>query len=334
MRDAPKIAAQALVAALEAHYAVCARALTFLALGADSSSAVYRVEAAEGAYLLKLRTGSGFSAPSLHVPHLLHAAGVLHILAPLPTLRRTLWVTVDDFALTLYPFVEGRTGVESGLSEAQWRTLGAVMQRVHAAQLPPDLLQVMPREAFVPSRRELMPALEAAVAAADFASPAQREVAAFWRTQQGVIRTLTQRADARGAHLRQASLPRVLCHADLHTWNVLVDTAQQLWLIDWDETMLAPKERDLMFVVGGIARGLVSARAAECFLQGYGSHEIDQEALVYYRYAWAVQDIAAYGESVLFLPDLSEEARAADAISFMNLFAYEGIVSLALESEG
>jgi spectinomycin phosphotransferase len=44
----------------------------------------------------------------------------------------------------------------------------------------------------------------------------------------------------------------VLCHADLHTWNVLVDGDGRLWLVDWDEAILAPRERDLMFLVGGI----------------------------------------------------------------------------------
>jgi Ser/Thr protein kinase RdoA (MazF antagonist) len=53
----------------------------------------------------------------------------------------------------------------------------------------------------------------------------------------------------------------VLCHADLHTWNVLVDSVGDLWIADWDEAVLAPRERDLMFVVGGIGHGLVTPAA-------------------------------------------------------------------------
>lgn len=32
-----------------------------------------------------------------------------------------------------------------------------------------------------------------------------------------------------------------------------------MWIVDWDEVILAPKECDLMFVVGGIGRGSVLA---------------------------------------------------------------------------
>jgi spectinomycin phosphotransferase len=115
----------------------------------------------------------------------------------------------------------------------------------------------------------------------------------------------------------------------MHTWNVLPDADAQLWLVDWDETILALKERDLMFVVGGIGGGGVGPRATECFLQGYGDTAIDPLALAYYRYAWAVQDMAAYGEEVFFTPDLGEESRRDAVHGFMVQFEPGSIVALA-----
>lgn len=334
MREPPKLADTTIMAALHAHYGISITALTFLPLGSDSASAVYRVHAADGAtYLLKVRTGEGFSVPSLVVPRYFHDQGVPHIVAPLPTSTQTLWVIVNDFALSLYPFIDGRTGADVGLSEQHWRAFGAMLKQIHTSQLTPDLLQIVPCETFTPSRRSVITDLEAAITRQAFAGPLERELAVFWHSRRDEIRTLVDRADALGRQLRQGSLPMVLCHADLHTWNVLLDTAQQLWLVDWDETILAPKERDLMFVVGGIGRDLVSPHDTACFFQGYGDTAIDPCALVYYRYAWAVQDMGAYGERVFLRPDLGEETRRDAVRGFIDMFEPGNIVAIAFASD-
>ncbi len=334
MREPPKLAEGTLRTALEAHYGLVIATLQFLPLGCDSGSAVYRVQAADRAvYLLKARAGSGFRESSLAVPWYLRNQGVPHIAAPLPTTSRALWATADGFALSLYPFIDGRLAADVGLSKEQWRTFGLVAKAIHSTRLPPDLLAIVPRETFTPSRRNLIPDLERAIAKSAFADPQERELAAFWRSRRDEIRTLVDRADALGNSLRQSSLPLVLCHADLHTWNVLVDTSQEVWLIDWDETVLAPKERDLMFVVGGIGAKLVKPDDLASFLQGYGKVTIDPCALAYYRYAWAVQDMAAYAERVLFTPDLSAESRQDAVNGFVDVLAPGSIASLALASD-
>jgi aminoglycoside phosphotransferase family enzyme len=44
------------------------------------------------------------------------------------------------------------------------------------------------------------------------------------------------------------------CHADLHTWNVLLGVDQQMWIVDCDEKMLTSKERAFidLFASGNI----------------------------------------------------------------------------------
>jgi spectinomycin phosphotransferase len=257
-----------------------------------------------------------------------------HIVTPLSTVSQALWVNLDDFALSLYPYIDGRTGTDTGLSERHWRALGTTLRQIHTSQLTPELERIVRRESYIPSRRDVIEELKAAIARQDLSTLAEEKLAAFWRARQGRIDTLVERADLLGRRLRQASLPFVLCHADLHTWNVLLDTAGQMWIVDWDETVLAPKERDLMFVLGGIGRDLVSPHETACFLEGYGKPSIDPLALTYYRYAWAVQDMAAYGERVFFLPDLSERSRCDGVDGFVDLFEPGNIVDIALGPDG
>jgi spectinomycin phosphotransferase len=334
MLQAPKIADGTIKAALREHYGISIATLTFLPLGNDTASAAYRIEAGDGAnYFLKARSESGFSPASLAVPRYLRDSGVPHIFAPLLTKSLSPWVMVNDFALALYPFIEGRIGGDVGMSEQCWIEFGRTLKKVHLSELPPELMQIVPRETFVPARRGVVADLEKAVGVADLADSIHRELAQFWNSRSDEIHALVERADTLGKKLREASDRKVLCHADLHTRNVLLEGKDQFWIVDWDETVLALKERDLMFVIGGIARFLLEPHHTEWFLRGYGDPAINQEALVYYRNAWAVQDVVAYGEQVFFMPEYSEESRRHALARFKSLFEPGSIVPIALGTD-
>ena len=329
MLEPPALAEEAIAGALEAGFGVQVAGLVFLPVGNDAASWAYQVEVAGGpSWFLKVRAGAG-AMPGAAVPAYLHRHGVPLVLAPLPTGSGTPFVVVDRFALALYPLLDAAPGAEVGLSPAQWRELGAAVRQAHALPPTPELAALAGRETFRPSRRELLPALEVAVARAEAADPMAGALAGFWKAHRDLIDTLVDRADRLGRQLAPKGLRQVLCHGDLHAWNVLVDSDNHLWIVDWDEAVLAPRERDLMFVVGGIGHGLVRPHDTERFLQGYGETGIDPRLLAYYRTAWAVQDIAAYGEEVLLTPALGQETRRAALEGLMDLFEPGNIVDLA-----
>jgi spectinomycin phosphotransferase len=339
MREPPNLPNGTIAAAVEGSYGIPVASLEFLPVGHDSSASVYRADALDGrAYFLKLRTGA-VHEPGLVVPHYLRDRGAGHVVAPLPTTAGAVWEGLDGFAMILYPFIAGRTGMDVGLTEDQWVAFGAAVKQIHAAPLEPDLVRLVGTAPFAPrwggATRDWRAArnLSDHVVAGSFTDPVERELAVFWRARVAEIRALVDRAEDLGAQLARAALPPVLCHADLHTGNVLLDADGQLWIVDWDETTLAPKERDLMFVVGGISRDLVGPREEELFFQGYGQTAIDPLALAYYRHAWAVQDIADFGEQVFSRPDLGPESKRAAAELFTSLFAPGRIVELAHESD-
>ena len=114
------------------------------------------------------------------------------------TKSQTLWVMVNDFALTLYPFIDGRIGGDVGMSEQQWIELGRTVKQIHTSQLPPDLKKVVPRETYVPPRRSVVTKLEEAIEGEVPAEPAQRELVAFWKSRRDQIDRVVSRADALG----------------------------------------------------------------------------------------------------------------------------------------
>jgi len=333
MREPPaNLPDEALRACLRARYGLIVDELTFLPIGHDSSAWVYRARTAGGEYFIKVRTQLT-NEPGLLVPRYLRDHGVERVVAPLPTSEGALWTTVADYALILYPFVAGTTGMERGMSERQWIDYGAILAQIHATTPASDLARMMRRETFTPVGARAIEDVGQRIRARSYDHPAAHELATFWRSRQGDIRTLLQRADDLGRRLGRKEPSFVLCHADIHTNNVMLGADGQVWIVDWDETVLAPRERDLMFVTGGIIGGLVGPRQEELFFQGYGDTDVDPLALAYYRYARAVEDIGAYGEEVFFRPDLGPGARRAAVEGFMSLFTPGSIVSLAFASD-
>jgi thiamine kinase-like enzyme len=43
-----------------------------------------------------------------------------------------------------------------------------------------------------------------------------------------------------------------LCHSDIHAANLLISNGD-FFIVDWDTLIMAPKERELMFIGAGIA---------------------------------------------------------------------------------
>jgi spectinomycin phosphotransferase len=332
MLERPDLPDETILACLAEQYALPAASVEFLPLGYDSAAGVFRVTAGGGRYFLKATTRP-VDAARLRIPRYLKDQGLAQAVAPLPTTVGKLWAQADGFSLILYPYVEAAAAMEVGLADAQWVAYGTLLKRLHSLRLPPELAGHLPRESFLPETppncQEVILAIPQHIAGRTFADPYARRLAEFWQAHAGEIAGLVARAGELGRRLRIRPHDLVLCHADIHTANLLAGADGRLYVVDWDETVLAPKERDLMFVTGPVIDEQVGPRQVALILQGYGETEIDWLALTYYRYAWAVQDIGSFAESI-FWPITGGEETTRDALRLlMGMFAPGRIVELA-----
>ena len=122
------------------------------------------------------------------------------------------------------------------------------------------------------------------------------------------------------AALRTRSGPRVICHADLHPSNLIRDRVGRVFLIDWDDVMLAPRERDFLFI-GDPPTTDAAPESGSPFFQGDGPAKVDWVALTHYRFERIVQDVIECAQNVYFRDDLGEDAKATVAPMFADLFA-------------
>jgi spectinomycin phosphotransferase len=300
MLEKPDLPDARVAACLRDAYALNVVQLDFLPLGADRDTAIYRAIAEDGIpYFVKLR-GGVFDEMTLSAPRLFSDRGIRQVIAPLPTRSQQLWTDLDDFKLAAFPFVEGRDGYDADLQDHHWVDLGHTLKAIHMTKLPAGFRDRLRREDYTPRWRERVRWFQQHVQQRSFADGVSAQLVALLMDRHREIEELVNRAEDLAAVLQRHPRPFLLCHADIHAGNVLIDGAGRLFVVDWDTLLLAPQERDLMFVGGGQFGDARSPQEEEAlFYQGYGPAEIDGSALVYYRCERIVEDIAAYCEQIL-----------------------------------
>src|SRR5690348_9145130 len=156
MLTPPDIASDTIIAFLGEYYALRARQVTFLPIGADANAAVFRVDTDDDtSYFLKLKRGE-FDEIAVSIPAYLRAHGISRVMAPLATATGQLWASGHGFTWILYPYFEGENGFRQPLSDAHWVALGQSLRAVHASALPPELASRVPREDYSPRWRDFV----------------------------------------------------------------------------------------------------------------------------------------------------------------------------------
>ena len=313
MREPPRITEEDLRACLQDQYDLSPVTLTFLPLGHDYDAGIYRVASEQGtAYALKVTTRSLYE-PRCLVPRYLNNQGIASIVAPIPTRSSALWTQISDWTVIVYPWISGESSL-TGMTDEQWKQVGTIFQRIHQVMLPPVGFESLRRETFDPTEyARWVRAFEGQHAHAEGRSASERALRSSWVAHQSTIHTVVASLEKLAGVLQSRPFPYVICHADLHARNLIRDRAGQVFVIDWDEVMLAPKERDFIFV---------RQPHADAFFQGYGQAEIDLVALTYFLWERVVQDLIECTHNVCFRDDWGEESRA-DAVQLLDVILAE-----------
>ncbi len=285
-------------------------------------ASVYRAETHDGpSYFVKLKRGH-HDAISVTLLALLQASGIQQIIPPIKTSTGKLAQPIDDFTLIVYPFIEGQDGFCRDLTDDQWVILGKVMRQVHAFHVPPSVENRMRKETYSSKWRDMVRSLDAHLDGN----------LTFMKEHRTTIRRLVDRAESLSQKVQEQSAACVLCHSDIHGGNVLIDRNGALYIVDWDEPIMAPKERDLMFIGGGVANVWNNPHEEEFFYKGYGKTIINRVILAYYRHERIVEDIALIGQALL-LTSTGGEDRLELYKQFMDMFKLRGVVDVAFHTD-
>lgn len=332
MTAKPSLSPQLIIDCLKAHYDIEVAALEWLPMGADIHASVYKAQTHDGlCYFVKLKRGCSYDM-SVAILALLQASGIQEIIPPVQTTDGNLVRHINEFTLTVYPFIEGKNGFCNHLTDDQWMTLGKVLKQVHAFDVPPSVKERIRTESYSSKWRDAVRALEPHIDKHLIGDEAALKLQVFMKKHRTAIRRLVDRSEALSQKVREKSPKFVLCHSDIHGGNVLIDKNGAIYIVDWDDPVMAPKERDLMFIGGGVANVWNNPREEEFFYKGYGKTNIDMTILTYYRYERIVEDIAVYSEALL-LKTTGGQDRLEMYQHFIDMFEPNGVVDIAFRTD-
>ena len=333
MLEKPDIDDGRIIACLQTDYGLRVSQIAFLPLGGDLSTAVYRAVAEGGTpYFCKLKL-EFFHEVSVELPRFLSEQGLTQIIPPLVTKTGKLWAELDGFHLILYPFVEGTSGFEVELTERQWADFGRALKRIHTTGIPPALSGKIQKESYSPEWRDICRNVLEQLDEGTFDDPVTIGLVAFLLPRREMVLDLIGRAERLAHALASRPTEMVLCHSDIHPGNLFLDSQGTLFIVDWDYPMLAPKERDLMFIGGG--QGFVARTAREeemLFYRDYGPSPVDPVALAYYRCDRNLYDLSVECTRIFSSTGADQDrARSLEIITW--LFLPDASIEIALKSD-
>jgi spectinomycin phosphotransferase len=332
MLEKPDIADESIIVCLQVNYGLCIDQVTFLPLGGDLNTAVYRAQAEDGArYFCKFRRNF-FHTLSVEIPRFLSEQGLVEIISPILTHAGQLWARLDEFHLVLYPFVDGQSGFAVELTGPQWDAFGKALKRIHTTPVTPRLEQEMEVETFSPEWRDRCRGFFQRLDSESFEDPITRELVEYYRSRRENFLFMLEHAEQYAARLASRINSLVLCHTDIHPGNLFIDTSGSLFIIDWDYPRLALKECDLMFIGGG--QGYVGTTEQDelaRFYPAYGQGLVDPLAMAYYRCERNIIDFSVECGRILS-SQVSDADRAQSILIITWLFLPGGSMEMAYKS--
>jgi spectinomycin phosphotransferase len=209
--------------------------------------------------------------------------------------------------------------------------LGRALRQVHEIEVPPSLQASLRREDFSPKGCNVVRSLYTQTILSSLSDETSFNLWNFLQKDKSTIQRLVDRTEQLSQKVRNQPLNFVLCHADIHAGNILIDDTNAFYIVDWDDPMLAPKERDLMFIGAGVGNVWNKPYEEKLFYQGYEQTKIDWSLLAYYRYERIVQDIAEYVQELLLKS--TGENRSKMYNQFMDMFETNGVIDIAIQTD-
>ena len=287
-----------LMLALRQGYGIELENIEFLLRGFGGDC--YKVETANtDNYFLKVHDpltnqSTAASSRDFYLP-LMHQLYCKQVLQNIPhliqTLDGSLSLKIGVNRLVVTDFIEGELVGFVDLPEPVLVRLAELVGVLHNSRSQLQFEHPFIDQFEIVFEKELLESFETLSELPETASPGQKTVKELILPRKDQITADLEQLKALQTYARNTHKPKVVCHTDLHGGNLMTDCNGILYILDWENALIAPPEHDLFFFAG--EKGFW-----ELFWPHYTSQfpaaSIDPEILRFYFYRRALEDVADF----------------------------------------
>ena len=323
------------LAVMENEYGIKIKKIQQLFTGADKDSFVYKATTdLDALFFVKARTGY-FNGSLFELPYLLAESIGGHIIEPVKTLEGNLYLNAGDYIIILYPYINGKSAIAKPLKKDQWIEFGSALRKMHTLKLRPGSLQI-PRESYDGRWRRALKKHMESLNNKNRSNVYIKQFLDLYDRKAELIKFIIDNAEDISGRLKNSGNGFCLCHGDIHAGNLFIADDGELYIVDWDTLLMAPKERDLMFIGGGVANTWNTKAEEALFYEGYGEREkVNQEIISYYRFERIIVDLVEYYEQ-FFAEDFTDGSQVKNQKAIIekikSMFYPNGVVDMAFNS--
>ena len=317
---------------IEKEYGISISNIEQLNIGFDGNTMVYKLLSFdEKTYFLKIRSEI-FCESSLNIPFWLsNNYGIKELINPIETIDKKLYVEKSSQYIILFPYISGISGWDKDLTKEQFIDFGKFMKTLHSAKYPEEYLNSIQIEEYNPKYREMVKSYLSNLNGQIYSDTIILEFFNALEINQNAIKELLNYLNMAVNNILNDRQTLCLCHGDIHAGNIFIEK-NNFYVVDWDTIIMAPKERDLMFIGGGIGDKWNTKEEISYFYKGYGEETmVNIELIKYYRCERIIQDIYEFYQEIIGTK-YDVEKRKLCLKHFKSQFEPKNVVEISLNT--
>lgn len=275
------------------------------------SAGAFKIETEDGTFFLKVydkqraSTNLWTATINAYMPIViwLHTNTALNgrIVCPILTIEGKYKCEDERYIYLLFPYIDGYTLCDKPMSNNQMKEMAEIIAELHKygteVPVPTDVIKENFAVPFCAELKEIL------------LSPVQKkdvETTNILMEHKQTLLRYIEKTELLSKKSVNKNLPFVLCHTDVHGWNMM--QSERLILIDWEGMKLAPPEADLFAFVGNLFWHNCSDEFMNIYQEVHPNFRLNQEVLDFYQIRRRIEDICAFAQGLLF-EDIDDEDR-------------------------